>query len=54
MYNLLLIASVYVASAAHCRGGYYFCLETKGIKNSSRGKCFSAAQAFALQKLAPQ
>jgi hypothetical protein len=29
--------------AAHCRGGYYFCLDTKGSKKSSQQKCFFAA-----------
>jgi hypothetical protein len=29
--------------AAHCRGGYYFCLDTKGSKKSSQSKCFFAA-----------
>ncbi|WP_183576606.1 hypothetical protein HDF18_21770 [Mucilaginibacter sp. X5P1] len=32
--------------AAHCRGGYYFCLDTKGSKKSSQQKCFFAAQTF--------
>jgi len=36
-------------AAAHCRGGYYFCLDTKGSKKSSQQKGFFAAQAISLQ-----
>jgi hypothetical protein len=49
--SLCYVALIPIISAAHCRGGYYFCLETKGSKNSSRWKCFFAAQAITLQKL---
>jgi len=33
-------------AAAHCRGGYYFCLDTKGSKKSSQQKGFFAAHAM--------
>jgi len=31
---------------AHCRGGYYFCLDTKDSKKSSQQKGFFAAQGL--------
>jgi len=34
---------------AHCRGGYFFCLDTKEAKNQVSPKGFFAAQVLALQ-----
>jgi len=33
-------------AAAHCRGGYYFCLDTKGSKKSRQQGCFPAPCRF--------